>query len=205
MKCIFLFCFFCMSGLCFAGAGGAFSLKNFKNIIQRYKLSSGVTMNFDKETTLALLKKTKLSKGFVFLSGAKVALEVKDSLNTRILFDGKSLWYTAFPPGGKKQVMKISDKEKGWNKALLSLLFRPEVFFQEFRFVSSRPKGRTWLLDFEPKTSAEIKTFSLKVDGTRLLKLWILWRSTGNKEVYTFSNIRFNQKISARRFKPRAH
>ncbi len=158
-------------------------------------------MHFDKETSLKLLKKTKLSKGFIFLSGARLSLEVKDSLNTRILFDGKSLWYIVMPPGGKKQVMKINEKEHGWNKALLSLLFRPDVFFQKFRFVSSRPKGRTWLLDFEPKEGSEIKTFSLKVDGKRLLKLWILWRLTGNKEVYTFSNIRFNQQIPARRFK----
>ena len=158
-------------------------------------------MSFEKETALALLKKVRLSRGRVFLSGRRIALEIEDSLNTRIVFDGKSLWYIVSPPGEKKQMVRMKEGADSQNRALLSILFRPDVFFQQFRFLSSRPKGRTWILDFAPANSeSEIKSFSVKTDGKRILKLWTLWSSTGNKETYTFSNIRFHQSISPRRF-----
>ncbi len=158
-------------------------------------------MNFEKKVYLKLLKKTKFSSGEFFLSKGRIVLKVKDALNTRILFDKNQLWYITSPPKEKEQIVRRDIKNSDQNKLLLSFLFRPDFLFQEFRFVSARSKGRTWILDFEPvRKGSEIKSFSVKVDGKLILKIGIKWDSLGNEEEYTFSDIRFNQNIPARYF-----
>lgn len=159
-------------------------------------------MDFEKKTYLKLLKKTKVSKGEILMSKGSLALKMEDNLKTRIISDRNYLWYITSPPGEQEQTVKIDLGEMaGKNKVFLSLLFSPELLFQQFHFVSSRPKGRTWILDFKPvKTDSEIQSFSVKVDGRLILKAWIKWKNLGNEEEYTFSNIRFNQKISSENF-----
>ena len=181
----------------------AASSVNFKQIIQRYVQNSGVKMNFKKSTYLKLLKKTKVSKGEILMSRGSIALKVEDNLKTRIISDRNYLWYITSPSGEQKQTVKIDLKNiAGKNKAFLSLLFSPELLFQEFHFVSSRPKGRTWILDFKPvKNDSEIQSFSVKVDGRLILKAWLKWKNLGNEEEYTFFNIRFNQKITSENFR----
>lgn len=159
-------------------------------------------MNFEKKTYLKLLKKTKVSKGEILMSKGSIALKMEDNLKTSIVSDRNYLWYMTSPPGEQKQTVKIDlRKVTGKNKMFLSLLFSPELLFQQFRFFSSRPKGRTWILDFKPvENDSEIQSFSVKVDGRLILKAWIKWKNLGNEEEYTFSNIRFNQKMAPENF-----
>ena len=180
----------------------SFSSDDLKKAIHKYTQNKGVKMGFKKKTYLKLLKKTKKSTGEILISKGHFVLKVRDHLNTQILFDGKALWHISFPAGAKKQVEKVSFS-KNQKKYSLSLLFSPDLLFQHFRFISSRPKGRTWILHFKPvQKSAEISSFSVKMDGNLILGVWLKWKNSENEEEYTFSNIRFNQDISLKAFKP---
>ena len=173
-----------------------FSLKDFEKILQKYSQNSGVKMSFKKETNLELLKKKKVSEGEIFLSKGRVLLKIKDHLNTQILFDGNHLWYIRLPIEEKKQIVKVNLKTKGKNNMLISFLFKSDLFFQNFRFISSRFKGRSRILSFEPKNpDSEIQFFSVKVEGKLILAAWLRWKNLGNEEKYRFFNIRFNQNI----------
>ena len=193
----FLIFFLLICPLCHAS-----SAEDLKKIIQKYIQNSGVKMNFKKNTHLKILKKIKKSQGQIFMSKGSIALKVKDSLNTRIVSDKKYLWYITAPHGKKKQTVKIDLKNvAGGEKVFLSFLFSSKLLFQKFRFISSRPKGRTWILDFKPiEDSSEIHSFSVKIDGNLILKAWLKWKNLGNEEEYTFSDIRFNQKVLADHF-----
>ena len=194
---LFWICF-----LVFLPLFGGSSSVDFKKIIQKYVQSTGVKMNFEKKTFLKLLNKIKISKGEILISKGSIVLKVEDYLKTRILSDRNHLWYITSPPRERKQIVKINLKNVAdKDKAFLSFLFYPELFFQVFQFVSSRPKGRTWILDFKPvNDDSDIQSFSVKVDGKLILKAWLKWKSLGNEEEYTFSNIRFNQKILPENF-----
>ena len=184
----------------FSADGVSISSPDFKKIVHKYTQNKGVRMNFEKQIYLKLLQKTKKSKGEILMSKGSFVLKVADLLNTRILFDGNHLWYIVSPSGAKEQIEQINLNTAEQNKHLLSFLFSSDMFFQKFRFVSSRSKGRTWVLDFEPVKSSDIKSFSVKVDGGLILKIWLEWKNSENTEEYTFSNIRFNQNISTRQF-----
>ena len=172
----------------------AFSSADFKKVLQKYAGNSGVRMNFTKITRVSLLNKIKKSKGEIVLSRGAFVLRLSDQFRTRILFDKKDLWYITAPPGEKPQKERIST---GF-KTPLSVLFQPEKLFAQFQFVSSRPKGRTWVLDFVPAEGgpADIRSFSVKVDKDRILTVWIKWKNPDNEEEYRFSHIRFHQEIT---------
>lgn len=158
-------------------------------------------MHFKKKTYLKLLKKTKKSTGEILISKGAFVLQVKDHLNTQILFDRKNLWHIVSPVGEKKQISQIHLKQAEQNRQMLSILFLPETLFQTFRFVSSRVKGRTWILNFRPiDKHSEVKNLSIKVDGNLILKALLKWKNSGNEEEYVFSNIRFNQSFSNQLF-----
>ena len=181
---------------------GVTSSFDFKKVIHKYTQNSGVWMKFEKKTYLKLLKKTKKSKGEIFLSGNSMLLKVEDALNTQILFDRNHLWYITEPKGSKKQVLKMNFTEKGNNNTMLSFLFNPNSFFKEFQFISSQPKGRAMVLEFEPiDKNSKTQSLSLKVEGTLILQAWLKWKNLGNIEEYTFSDIRFNQNFSPDLFK----
>ncbi|MCY4322042.1 MAG: outer membrane lipoprotein carrier protein LolA [Bdellovibrionaceae bacterium] len=189
------------SVILFSGFSFSLSFLDFKNLIQGYAKNSGVRMDFEKKTYLKLLHKTKTSKGEIFLSKGSILLKIEDPLKTKIIFDGKHLWYITSPAGEKKQVLEWDIQTSLKNKSLLSFLFHPHLLFQNFRVVHSRPKGRTWIFQFEPiHNNSEIQSFSVKVDGKRILTAWIKWKNLGNEEKYTFSNIQFNQKIPLKYF-----
>ena len=197
-------CFFYIlfvSGGLFAVSAFSMSSFDFKILVQRYAENSGVKMHFKKRTYLKLLDKTKISFGEIFLSKGAFNLKVKDALKTQFVFDGKHLWYITSPREEQKQIVKLDTKTSHKSKLLFSFLFRPDLLFQNFRFISSRQKGRTWILSFEPvNIKSEIQSFSVKVDGKRILQVWIKWKNLGNEEEYTFSNIQFNQNIPSRFF-----
>ena len=180
----------------------AFSSVGVKKIMERYTKNSGVKMKFKKNTYLNLLKKTKTSSGKIFLSNGSVFLKVEDVLNTRILFDGTRLWYITSPEGEGKQIIPVKLNKAQGNKPLLSALFHYDLFFRSFSFIGSRLKGRTQIWNFKPKRDdSDIHSFSVKVEGNLVLKIWLQWKNTGNKEEYTFFNIRFNQNIPPKYFK----
>lgn len=181
---------------------GAFSSVDFRKVIQKYVQNSGVKMNFEKKTYLHLLKKTKVSRGEILISKGSIVLKIEDSLKTRVLSDRNHLWYITSPLGEQKQIVKVDLKDvASKNKVFLSFLFYPDLFFQNFHFVSTRRKGRTWVLEFKPVSSdSDIKSFAVKVDGRLILKAWLKWKSLGNKAEYTFFHIRFNQEISPDNF-----
>ena len=167
----------------------------FKGIVQKYAKNSGVKMNFKKKTYLSLLGKTKQSAGTLFLSKGTFILKGDDTLKTKLFFDGKDLWHTTHPPGEKKQTIKVDLKSTQKNP--LSFLFQPDLFFQKFKFISAHPKGRTWVLNFEPVNPQwEIKSFEVKIEGKRILQVKLKWKDPENKEEYSFSHIRFNQQAS---------
>ena len=137
-----------------------------------------------------------MSEGEIFLSKGRILLEVNDHLNTRILFDGNGLWYIRSPKKKEKQIVKMNLETAYGNKVFISFLFEPNLFFQSFRFVSSRFKGRSQILNFETiDADSEIQSFSAKVEGKLILTAWLKWKNLGNEEEYSFSNIRFNQDI----------
>ena len=176
--------------------------KLFQEIIQKYKNSSGVIMNFQKKTHLKILQKTRKSSGKIFLSQGLMKLEIKDSMNTEIIFDKTHLWYKTSTPDGKIKTVKIDFKNKVKNKAIVSFLFNPDLFFQVFRFVSSRSKGRATIFEFLPIQKTEnISRFSIKIEGDRILLVQVEWKDLNTLEEYTFSDIRMNQKIPAKAFK----
>ena len=197
-------CFFyilVVSGGLFTVSAFSISSSDFKILVQRYAENSGVKMHFKKRTYLKLLGKTKISFGEIFLSKGAFNLKVKDALKTQFVFDGKHLWYITSPREEQKQIVKLDTKTSHKNKLLFSFLFRPDLLFQNFHFISSRQKGRTWILSFEPiNIKSEIQSFSVKVDGKRILQVWIKWKNLGNEEEYIFSNIQFNQNIPSRFF-----
>ena len=181
---------------------GVASSADFKKVVHRYTQNSGVRMKFEKKTYLKLLKKTKKSKGEIFLSGNSMLLKVEDALNTQILFDRNNLWYITEPKGSKKQVLKMDFSNKENNNTMLSFLFDPDSFFKEFQFISSQSKGRALILEFEPvDKNSQTQSLSVKVEGTLILQAWLKWKNLGNIEEYTFSDIRFNQKFSPNLFK----
>ena len=174
----------------------------FQKIIQKYKNSSGVTMNFKKNTHLKFLKKNRYSTGKIFLSQGLMKLDIEDSMNTRLIFDKNNLWYQTSTPEGKIKTAKIDLKKEIQNKAIISLLFNPDLFFQVFRFVSSRSKGRTTILEFLPiQKQQNISRLSIKIESDRILQLELEWEDLGTVEEYTFSDIRMNQKIPEKTFK----
>lgn len=181
---------------------GTASSVDFKKIVHKYTQNSGVRMKFEKKTYLKLLKKIKKSKGEILLSGTSMLLKVEDTLNTQILFDRNNLWYITEPVGRKRQVLKMDLSKKGKNNTMLSFLFNPESFFKEFQFISSQPKGRAVILEFEPiDKNSETQSLSVKIERTLILQAWLKWKNLGNIEEYTFSDIRFNQNFSPDLFK----
>ncbi len=166
-------------------------MAGFKGLLQQYQNSSGVQMVFNKQAYFPLLKKRKTSQGEIFLSGKKIFLKLKDHLKTQILFDGQKWWHIVSPPGEQKQVSPISPDQN------ISLLFHPRAFFQSFRFVSQATKGRTHILHFAPQSKqSSLQSLSVQVEQDRILKVWLKWHGSGNEEIFSFSNIRFNQKLS---------
>ena len=191
-KYFLLFIVFFYSSICF-------SSPDFKKILKRYSQNSGVKMLFKKKTILKLLNKQKISHGKIFLSSGQILLAVKDHFNTRILFDGNDLWYIRSPKN--QEIVKIKLEETKEEKKPISFLFNPDLFFQKFRFISSRFKGRSQILNFEPiDAHSEIQRFSAKVEGKLILMIWLKWKDLGNEEEYSFSHIQFNQDIPAHYF-----
>ena len=174
----------------------------FQKIIHKYKISSGVTMNFEKKTYLKFLKKNRYSKGKIFLSQGLMKLQIQDTLNTQIIFDKTHLWYQTVTPERKTKTTKINLKTEAKNKAIISFLFNPDLFFQVFYFVSARSKGRTTIFEFLPiQKTDNISRLSVKIESDRVLLVQVEWRDLNTLEEYTFSDIRMNQKIPAKTFK----
>ena len=140
-------------------------MDHFKEIVQKYAQNSGVKMNFNKKTSLTLLGKTKkIYRELFFYPKGTFILKGKDTLKTKLVFDGKELWHTTHPPGEKKQNYK--SRSQIYPKKSLSFLFQPDLFFQKFKFISSHQKGRTWILNFQPLDPEwEIKSFWVKIEG----------------------------------------
>ena len=175
----------------------------FSEIITKYNSSSGVTMNFQKKTYLKLLQKHRFSTGKIFLSKGQVCVEVTDSMNTRLIFNKHHLWHQVSKPSGEIKTLKINLKKEVKNQAIISFLFNPDKFFQMFQFTSNRQKGRAFIFDFRPSDELKnINHLSVKIENRRLLQLRLEWKDTGNWEEYKFSDIRMNQKIPGKAFKP---
>ena len=176
---------------------GSFASEHFKKLLQKYQESLGVRMAFKKRAYFPLLKKSQSSTGEIFLSKKKILLTLKDHLNTQVLFDGKRWWHIVTPHGEAKRVSAIKPDQN------ISLLFQPDMLFQNFYFVSQEAKGRTQILNFGPKSQASpLQSLAVQVEQNRILKVWLKWQGSNNEEVFSFFNIRFNQKLSPAFFKP---
>ena len=171
-------------------ADKGFALAGFKSLLQKYQNNRGVKMAFHKQAYFPLLKKRTSSQGEFFLSQNKVRLDLQDPHNTQILFDGRKWWHIIAPAGEPKQVSAIQPDSN------IAVLFQPEVFFKNFRFVLKKTKGRAQILHFKPQgKKAQLEALSVKIERDRILKVWLKWKGSGNEEVFSFSNIRFNQVL----------
>lgn len=176
----------------------ASKIPTMADIIQYYSNGMGIIMRFKKTTELKLLTKTRVSTGQIFLSKTAMALKLEDKLNTRIVLNNHTIWYITCL-GNKPQVTQWNFK--GDKSAVLILsLFQKNRFSEVFRFVSSYPKGRTYIRQFKPVGKAEdIQSLSVKTEGYMILTASIEWKN-GNSEQYQFSDIRRNQNISDKHF-----
>lgn len=170
-----------------------FAFANLQNIIQKYKQSSGVIMDFKKNTYLDLLKKTKNSAGKIFIRKSFFLLKVEDTLKTKFLFDGKDLLYiTKYT----KKPLKIILNKTTNNQIILSILFQSDLLLKQFKIVSSRVKGRAKIVLLKPlDINSDIDFFSVKTEKNKILKVWFNWKNPKNTEEYSFSNIQFNKNI----------
>ena len=176
--------------------------KLFQKIIHKYKTNSGVTMNFEKKTHLKFLQKIRTSNGKIFLSQGLMKLEIQDAMNTQLFFNKTQLWYQTVTPEKKIKTIKINIKTEDKNKAVISFLFNPDLFFQVFQFESASSKGRTTVFEFLPIQSTEhIRRLAIKIESDRILLVQVEWRELDTLEEYIFSDIRMNQKIPIKIFK----
>ncbi len=199
----FYFSWLVASIMCFWSAGAKETVDTSKtprmtDIIQYYSDGMGIIMRFKKTTRLKLLTKTRISTGQIFLSKKAMALKLEDKLNTRMVLNNHTIWYIMCL-SGKPQVTQWSFKDDK-SAVLILALFQKNRFSEVFRFVSSHPKGRTYIRQFKPIGNAEdIQSLSVKTEGYMILTASIEWKN-GNSEQYQFSDIRRNQNISDKHF-----
>ena len=196
-------CFFCFS---FGSISPSLAKRpdvpgkdDFERLIKIYGKRES-QMDFKKLSFMGLLNKTKKSKGKIFLSKGKIAINLEEEMKTKIIFDGKNLWYLTRTSLGEKRREKL-DFKKTHAQALISVLFNSPQFFKTFKFVSSKPKGRRFEFLFVPKQkSHDIEFLKIKVEKERILQAIIRWKSLKNREEYTFSNIQRKKAISSEHF-----
>lgn len=169
------------------------AFSNLQTIVQKYAKSSGVIMEFKKNTYLDLLQKTKNSKGKIFIQKNLFLLQMEDILKTKIFCDGKTLSYTT---AHSKKAITVTLNKEIKNKTILFILFQPQKLFQQFKIKRVYFKGRAKVEVLKPlDINSDIDFFSVKTEREKVLKINLQWKNPKNKEEYTFFNIQFNKKI----------
>ncbi len=197
---LFVVCLFPAHGFSKSKKASSSPLSQFLRVIEIYKSSSGVTMNFEKITHLEFLNKTRKSSGKIFLAKGLLRLDLRDDMKTSFIFDKKRIWYLNVFRGKKKKAVGFDLKKQGMGTFNLSILFDKNRFLEFFRLLSSYLKGRARVLKFQALQSKDVKFLSLKMEGSVILTLWVEWKN-GNKEEYQFSDIQLNQKIPIKYFR----
>ena len=144
MKLVMIFSsyFLLLNGTCLGQPAHSVE-QQIQDILKKYETNVGVIMNVKKITRLNFLKKNRISHGKIFLSKGLMALQMVDSMGTRIIFDKAKnvIWYiTDFESNSQKVVKVDLSGNKGLESFLVFLFYR-ERFSDVFRFASSRSKG----------------------------------------------------------------
>lgn len=167
-------------------------LEKFLRIEEKYKTTSHF-MYVSKEVTQALLEKTKLSKGELYIAPkGKIRLEIKDPERSLFIMDGKNIWVVDYPVDGmqnKVQILQGKIDKSLKSQVFLGFLFGSNKIIDEFKLEDSKANDAQTTYIFKPKKKEQdVQKAEIQVDTDKELITSIsYWDGLGNKTSLLFS------------------
>lgn len=186
-----------------------------KNMVARYRSSTGVKMKVNKTLTMGLLQKEKKSEGELFFSKGRLRLDLDKPDKSLLILNGKDIWVVNELPEelaqGKKspiQVTKIKSQSKKRQKsAILAFLFENLEIWDHFKTLKAiRGRGRMGItLKPLPKAGLDqVLKLHLVLDTKKNeLVAFEFWDELENHTRFKFSQIRFVKSVRGSQFKYR--
>lgn len=152
----------------FAGTGEekkAIAILN--EILNRYQTAPAVQIEVSKDVTMALLEKSKSSRGKLFFAKGRMRMELDDPEKTTVVADGNNLWLATRLPkefGGHWQVSKSNQLSLKKSNALMAVLFGNKNLSKDFRISLS---GQRFELTPKRPDEIDLSFLRLKTDPER--------------------------------------
>ena len=178
-------------------------MDRIKDVLNRYRINSGITMVLKKNVYLSLLDETKKYLGTMRLSKGRLVIEINKPTISKIFVNGTNIWLEN-RLGKNIQVSKILSKNQMNSKGLIGLFFAKSSLWEGYQLVKATTKDRATRYTVIPKPNnkkAEAKKVEVVIVKSQkeILEL-SYWDELDNKTSFLFSNSKFNRKLKSSLF-----
>lgn len=152
------------------GGPQAFAKKRelIDEVFSKYKVAKLIKLEVKKTVKSDLLAQDKIIDGKIFISQNLFRWDTENPDKSQLLFDGKIIWSTQFPPKEFKSNPNVAkrklDKE-GRKQLLVSTLLNQEPLTKNFKIISQEQKDGEVAVTLEPKVKdASIQKLIVKIE-----------------------------------------
>jgi outer membrane lipoprotein carrier protein len=182
---------------------------DIKKALSNLRQSPMVTLEVEKKTKSELMGTETIAPGTIYLSPKKFRWDSKGNENSKIYYDGKTIWTIQEPPKGFKappQITKMKMDKKSESQIFLNSLFK-ENFNDQFKLIKKTKINDVWEFRLRPlKKNLGVKELSLKITDKNQVKEISYVDEIQNKIVIQINKTTFSKKLNAAtfQFKPPA-
>jgi outer membrane lipoprotein-sorting protein len=189
-----------------ASTGGSMVLA--KQVLKKYQVASGVRLELNKKTTMALLGESQEAKGRLIMASGQLRLETDAPSESLIVVTKNIVWVvTPTPPdlGGRPQVLKIRSKSaKDQARAPLAALFGKSAAWEQLKLKSESQKGERLSLVLVPKKPGawgDLTQLELEINTKSRELLQVAYSDELENETrFSFTATDFKSKIKGTSF-----
>ena len=175
-----------------------------RELAKTYGKAHSICTRVKKKVDYALMGTSKSYHGHLFIKGRHLRLELEGADKSLIIVNGDRVSVVTYPPKDsdlKIQVLHTTFARKGQAQALLKALLGGKLA-ENFKVQKSETHDGEIAVDLKPKSNfAEFTKVALKVaaKGYRIKEI-SYWDDLNNQTSYTFSDAKFNCRISKHKF-----
>ncbi|MDC0980094.1 outer-membrane lipoprotein carrier protein LolA [Bdellovibrionales bacterium] len=179
-------------------------IAHIKEVMGKYRLSSGVSMSLRKRVYLALMEDEKTVEGQALLSKGRLRLELKRPDHSLLVISPETLWIES-RFNGDIQVSKVSMSGKNRRKGLIGIFFDQESIWDGYRLVGVKTKKNSVEYVLKPTKKnrrPEAKKIKISIDRKAgVVDALTYWDDLDNRTAFLFKDVKFDIKPTADKFK----
>lgn len=185
------------------------SISRVKETLVRYREAQFVEMDIEKKVSLALLDRTRESKGRAYFSKGKLRLETKEPDPSLIIVDESAIWIQTPPVPGLSenyQVTQIvSERAQDRSRSPLAMILSDDSAMDLFNQDEKTVQGKIKEYVFLPKNPSllpDVQKLKIKLNSDEKIILEISYTDElSNETSFSFAQVKFRKSKKPEIFK----